>query len=643
LFIYIVATALACAGAWLAVVRWPGLQGALDRAIAWLLLIPTLLTAVTLGLGLLGLLTPKALLAAHLAVAVAAAAYWWWTRPAGRTGAGETRPFGVRWRLLWQPLRSQPWLWPVWLGWAAAMAWAVFVALAIPPYGWDGLSYHLPPAVWWLQDHRISPAPSQFVFGYAYPQGMSLLLIWQIAFTATDHLVNVVQVPFVLLGLVAAYGLAREAGLGRPWALWAAAFWATTPLVLAQSTVPYNDTAIAALTVTALYWVLRAWRLGSGQSGGQSRRWALVSLAGCAVALLTGIKANGFLTVGLVGLLALLPWPRERRRWLPHAVGAAIAIGVPCLLLAGYWYIRNLVLYHNPIYPVAVNLLGHTIFPGTRSVAQLINNTPGQTPWQTFVLALQEAAARYSYDSTQAGYGPVFTCLGLGAMAAALLDGARRRRWRLVAVLAVGLILLVLQPFKYPRYVLHLPVVAGIGFGYVMQRLTARPLRHLFQAVAAGMALFTLFLIPAQPQLSAEDLWQVRTARAEGRPLQVTEFGHSRHYYFFPQTPGLFDPANRIAFTELEFVYPLQGRDEMNVTYYIPPTSYEQWLHEVMAKRTTFLFVARDKAVEKQWAAGHPEVFVPWARVWPVTVYLVRSDEPRNRALLNSLTGGGRP
>jgi 4-amino-4-deoxy-L-arabinose transferase-like glycosyltransferase len=630
---YIAATAFACAGAWLVAARWPGLSGALDRAIAWLLLVPTLVTLVILVLGLAGLLTPVALLVAQAVVTAGAAAYWWLTRS---RGTGQEHSVRDTWHRLWQPLRRQPWLWPVWLAGAAALAWTTFVGLAVPPYGWDGLSYHLPPAVWWLQAHRIYSVPSQFVFGYAYPQGMSLLLLWQLAFTATDHLVNIVQAPFFLLGLFAAYGLAREVGLGRSWALWAPAFWATAPLVLAQATVPYNDMAIAALTLTGFYFALRAGRPGS-------RRRALVWLAGCAVALLVGIKANGFLTVGLVGLLTLFPWPRERRRWLTHAIGAAVAIGVPCLVLAGYWYIRNLVLYHNPIYPVAVHLLGHTIFPGTSSVSGLINNTPGQTPWQTFGLALREHAAWYAYDSTQAGFGPLFTCLGLGAMAAALLDSVRRRRWRLAAVVALGLVLLVLQPFKYPRYVLYLPVIAGLSFGYVMQRLTARPLRHVFQAAAVGLALFTLFLLPAQPQLNAEDLWQVKTARAAGRPLQLTEFGHARHYNFLPGLPGLFEPGNRIAFTELEFVYPLQGRDQVNEAYFVPPTDYGQWLAQILEKRTTFLFVARDKAREKQWAAAHPETFVPWARVWPVTIYLVRSDEPRNQALLQSLQGGGQP
>lgn len=624
MMLYVAATLLVWLSAATAAARWPTLEGPLDRLLAWFLMVPTLITATTLLLGLVGWLTPGRLLVlnAVLALVLGGTALWSrWRNP--RRLAADRLQFGDQ---LAGAVR-QPWFWPLIVGWMCTLLWSLFMGLKVPPFGWDALSYHIPPAVWWLQEGRIYPVPSEFTFGYAYPQGMSLLILWQLAFTATDHLVNWLQLPFAIMGCVAAYALAREAGVGRSWALWASLFWGLAPLVVEQTLVPYTDVAIAALTLTALYFVLRFWRRSRNGAG---HLW----LAGCAVALMLGIKANAFLTLGLVALLALAPLRRNRRRYIKELVWRALALAVPSLLLASYWYIRNLVLYHNPIYPVAVKVLGIPIFPGPRTVASLITVTPGQTPWETLLKGLREAIVTYSYDSPTGGFGAVFTCLGLAALAGALIHGFQRRRWRLAAVLSVGLLLFLMQPVKYPRYVLYLPALAGLAFGYCLQHLFGRTGRRLLQGAAAAMLLYTLFLVPYQPQLSAEDIWQVGTAEASGEPLWAGSFGHARHYGFVATTPHLAHPESRIAYTGTEFVYPLMGPNRSSRVYHIPPVNYDQWLAELLERQTTFLIVGRDWTVEQGWAQQHPEIFIRWARQWPFTVYLIRSDEPRNQMLL---------
>ena len=624
MMLYVAATLLVWLSAAAAAALWPTLEGHLDRLLAWFLMVPVLITATTLALGLVGWLTPLRLLVLHAVLALVLGAAAWWGRRRRPPAEADDRPqLGDQ---IAGALR-QPWLWPLIAGWLATLAWSLFMGLKVPPFGWDALSYHIPPAVWWLQEGRIYPVPSEFTFGYAYPQGMSLLILWQLAFTATDHLVNLLQLPFAIMGAVAAYALAREVGIGRSWAIWASAFWGLAPLVVEQTLVPYNDVAIAALTLTALYFVLRFWRrcrIGTGHL------W----LAGCAVGLMLGIKANAFLVLGLIVILALVPLRRSPRRYIKDLGWRALALAVPSLLLASYWYIRNLVLYHNPIYPVAVKLLGITILPGPRTVTSLITVTPDQTPWETLLKGLREAIVTYSYDSPNGGFGAVFTCLGLAALAGALIHGIRSRRWRLVTVLCFGLLLYLLQPVKYPRYVLYLPALGGLAFGYCLQHLFGRTGRHLLQGAAAALLLYTLFLVPYQPQLSAEDIWQVGTAEASRQPLWAGSFGHARHYGFVATTPHLSHPDNRIAYTGTEFVYPLMGPDRSSRVYHIPPADYDQWVAELLKRRTTFLIVGRDWTIEQRWAQQHPEAFVQWAREWPFTVYLIRSDEPRNQLLL---------
>jgi 4-amino-4-deoxy-L-arabinose transferase-like glycosyltransferase len=634
---YIMATSVVMAAAALLAALWPGLEGKLNRIVAWIILVPALLILVALGLGLCGRLTPGAMLLSHVGILIVLIVPWW-KRHAAKKGQPEDvsyrdgsmhRPAG-RMHAWWGPV-ARPWLWVMGAAWAAALGWMTYAGLLMPPFGSDAVAYHLPPAVWWLQAGRIYPVPSQFTFGYGYPQGMSLLMLWQLAYTATDHLVNVIQVPFVVLGVLAAYGLAREAGIGRPWAWWAAAFFGLTPIVLEQAVVPYTDVAVAALTLAALYLVFRFRR--SGESG-------YLWLAGVAVGLILSIKANGFLVAGIVGLLALVP--SKRRRPLIPTVGLAIvALGVPALGLAGYWYIRNLVLYHNPLFPAAIKVLGHTVFPGPRTIQNLLNVTPGQTPWQSFLLALHEHSHWYTYDSPNGGFGPAFTILGIGAIAAAGLHALVSRRWWIVFQLGAGIVLLVLQPFKYPRYILFLPAVAGVAFAYVVQRMARRRTRWFLQAMAAVLMLLTLVAVPYQPQLSAETFLQVRSQTAAGRPPSAATFGLARDYAFIDTIPELNHPDNRIAYTEAGYVYALMGQNRSNRVYYVPASNADEWVRKLKDAQTTFVIIGDDRATELRWLKQHPEDFVLWSRTWPYSIYVLRSDLPRNQALLAARGGGG--
>ncbi|MDB4894201.1 MAG: hypothetical protein JWN15_463 [Firmicutes bacterium] len=633
---YIIATSVVMAAAACLAALWPSLKGKFDRILAWFILIPALMIIVSLALGLAGRLTPSAMLFAHVTILVVVIVPWWQRRVAGHSRAvatplrgpsidGRTAPTRVR----WGP-GARPWLWLLGVVSAIALGWMVYAGLLMPPFGSDSLAYHLPPAVWWLQAGRIYPAPTQFTFGYGYPQGMSLLMLWQLAYTATDHLVNIVQVPFVVLGVLASYGLAREAGVGRPWAWWAGAFFGLTPIVLEQAVVPYTDVAVAALTLAALYLTLRFRRSGAG---------GYLWLAGVAVGLIVSIKANGVLVAAIVGLLALVP--ARRHKPLHRTIGLAIlALGVPALCLGGYWYIRNLVLYDNPLFPAAVTVLGRTIFPGPRTIQNLLNVTPGQTPWQSFALALQDHSHWYTYDPPNGGFGPVFTILGIGAMVAAGLHALVTRRWWVVVQFGAGMLLLVLQPFKYPRYVLFLPALGGVGFAYVLQRMAGRHTRQFLQAAAAGLMLFTLLAVPYQPQLSAETFQQVRSDVAAGRPPSAATFGLARDYAFIDTIPELNHPDNRIAYTEAGYVYALMGRNRSNRVYYVPATSADEWLRKLKDAQTTFVIIGDDRATELRWIKQHPQDFVLWTRIWPYTIYVLRSDLPRNQALIAARGGG---
>jgi hypothetical protein len=99
-------------------------------------------------------------------------------------------------------------------------------------------------------------------------------------------------------------------------------------------------------------------------------------------------------------------------------------------------------------------------------------------------------------------------------------------------------------------------------------------------------------------------------------------------------------PDNRIAYAEAGYVYALMGRNRSNRVYYVPATSADEWLRKLKDAQTTFVIIGDDRATELRWVKQHPQDFVLWTRTWPYTIYVLRSDLPRNQALIAARGGG---
>ncbi|MDW7992358.1 MAG: DUF2142 domain-containing protein [Anaerolineae bacterium] len=165
------------------------------------------------------------------------------------------------------------------------------------------------------------------------------------------HATRLVSLLFGLLTVLGTWALARET-VGSPATtesrpslcqdqtslipLWAAALVAFHPQFLFISGVVNNDSAAAATATFALWAIARVLRCGA-----DLRRSFLLGLA-LGLAALT--KTSELLLVPLA-LVALLFAPTPMRRKIPAgilALGLAFAVG-------GWWYIRNLLLYNDPL------------------------------------------------------------------------------------------------------------------------------------------------------------------------------------------------------------------------------------------------------------------------------------------------------
>ncbi len=151
---------------------------------------------------------------------------------------------------------------------------------------------------------------------------------------------------FGLLTVIAAWGLGYETFGNRKGALLTAALVAFQPQFIFLCGVASNDSASAALAASALWSAARILRHGL-----TLRRAALAGMI-TGLALLT--KTSALPLLGLVGLALLAaglrrspgePLPAAFRRSIVPLIGYSTA----ALLTGGSWYLRNFLLYGDPI------------------------------------------------------------------------------------------------------------------------------------------------------------------------------------------------------------------------------------------------------------------------------------------------------
>jgi hypothetical protein len=213
-----------------------------------------------------------------------------------------------------------------------------------PPLATDALAYHLPAAVLWLQKKRIVLFQAWF-FNPANtysPLAGSMFDLWLLAPIGNDALARFVQAgPWILI-LFAVTNLARSAGAASPAAALIALATVLSRPFLSESVLAKDDLFVAAFFLTAVA------ALSPDRCSG---RFGALRV-GIALGLMLSVKYTAMMTLPILLLAADAPF-HARWAWRQWWIAAA------CLaLIAGPWYVRNLVCFGNPLFPMKLNILG---------------------------------------------------------------------------------------------------------------------------------------------------------------------------------------------------------------------------------------------------------------------------------------------
>jgi hypothetical protein len=462
--------------------------------------------------------------------------------PAGPLLAAVPAAFAIGFGLLrgWRPARhvmSAPAvpLLVLAVGSVAGMLLLTVVALSLtfPPTGYDALSYHAPLALFLWREGNLTSfldrAPD--VYTLTMP-GTVQLWYGLLRVAGGERLADLGQLPFLLLGGVAAAAFAGRLGLrgGTRWL--AAAAFLIAPSILMQAGIQVADVAGAALLMATI-----ALASGSGASWTASR-CGLVGLglglaATTKLALLPGVAG-----VMLVAITTVLLQARRSRGTRPTLVRLG-ALGLAFLAVAAPWWARNAARYGNPVYPAGIPLIGRGIFLSSHVPRIDAEFVPGAAAWPLYPLLERH--------SERSGLGPLFLLALVGVVAA--LRRARRRP--LLLYLVLTLFTLVFWWAMTNHDARFLFALFGLTFAFLPFSLLAlrRHQRRIGGGVIVAAAIFSalvtfdqvLFPLTRQPMGRAEfydHVWGVdpRVSTLPEREGLLVQTGYASFTYpaFYP-------------------------------------------------------------------------------------------------------------
>lgn len=219
-----------------------------------------------------------------------------------------------------------------------------------PPAATDALVYHLPTAVQWIQTHRLGLFPTWYWNPAATwsPATTSTFMAWLMQSTGNDVFARFVQAPVVPFIFLLVARIAREFGCTRAVAGIVALAAAMSRPFISEAIIPKDDLFVTAFFGAAVVSLARdnlrdrfgPWRVG------------------LAFGMVLACKYTILLACPLFLFMIDAPF---RAGWRVKHWAIALALGA---VLFAPWYVRNIVITGNPLYPVDVKLFGHTIFTG---------------------------------------------------------------------------------------------------------------------------------------------------------------------------------------------------------------------------------------------------------------------------------------
>jgi hypothetical protein len=506
------------------------------------------------------------------------------------------------------------------------VGWIIFLGYLFPSYTWDALWYHLPIVGYMMQNGAIQEIPNNtFIHQFIniFPKNIELFFLWNIIFLKTDRIVDLSQLPFVFIGMMSVYSIALKSGIEKRLALYPALLFFFTPILILQASTNYVDVAISSLFITAVNFLSGAAFTAEGGDypDPQRRRAINLTLAGITSGILLGAKGSGPLFI--IILSGAIIAQKLRKHLKPGSSDPAsvkksfkrfvLNFIVPVILLGGYWYLKNWIIYDNPVYPMEVSILGKTVFKGLykgiiEPVPEIIKSL---SYWERPLYVWLENVRYYLYDSRLGGLGPIWFILFLPSVVLFIMHAVVSRNFSRTGLALVFVAAFLLYPRNWtPRYVIFLVAFGALSFGWILTFFEKAG--RLLRVAALILACYTL-LISNSPCITPEQIIRFISLPAPERtiarhkPFNIDlharqEYGHwiwiSNNVSAGDVLAYTFDPL---------FLAPLWNSSFSNRITYIKAASRKEFTEKLREERVRYVLI-KTRSREDEWITTEMKV-----------------------------------
>ncbi len=351
-----------------------------------------------------------------------------------------------------------------------------FIGSLAPPIAKDTLLYHFA-----VPKAFIAQGSNAFVDGNIASYlalGSEMHVVWAMlggglfSRGAAEAAAGAVIWVFFPLLLIAMYGIAREIGIDRPWALIAVLMTAAVPTAYHVASSAYIDLALALFVTLAIYSLSRWWKtLEAG--------WLV------AVAIFLGAALSSKLTaLFVIAAFALIILLRARKAQAsePDSIGRIAGLGFAALILAGVLaspsYLRTWAETGSPVFPFYLSVWKgeatgwdverSNLFQGMNAQYGGYVKTPLDylaAPWNLSVTAQPEIATHFD------GVLGVAFLIGLPILILGLWKFEMPVEVKIFEGVAGVMFLFWLFSSQQMRYLLPLLPVLAIGIAMAFQRV----------------------------------------------------------------------------------------------------------------------------------------------------------------------------
>lgn len=243
-------------------------------------------------------------------------------------------------------------------------------ALLQPVWEYDSIAYHLPFVRHWIAEGSLWKAlftPYTGPVGY-YPGSGEILTLWNILPVGTDFFANTQNIFLMIFFAITAYDLGRKLGFSEGPALLAPILFLHSPIILKEIGSAHVDLFFALGFLYILYFGLEFIR---------TKEARLLLPLGIAFGLFVGSKylalPYAFLAFLPLAFYFIKQFLTEKTKKSIYLFFLALGL-VGFFLTGGFWYLRNLMLTGNPIFPAEIKIGSAVIFEGYGNMTEQILN-----------------------------------------------------------------------------------------------------------------------------------------------------------------------------------------------------------------------------------------------------------------------------